>query len=82
MVGAFLDVLALYEAGEADLPELQAQAATAAQALDNAHAELRRALADLADELELIRFTVLADNRPDAVRKAVRPVHELAPRPR
>jgi len=52
VVSLVLDVLTRVEAGEASVPMLQAQALTAAGALDGTHAELRRALERLENDLE------------------------------
>jgi hypothetical protein len=56
------------EAGDASVAELQASAASAAGAFDNAHAEIRLALERLDSDLEMIRFTVNVADQASAAR--------------
>ena len=56
------------EAGDASVAEPQASAASAAGALDNAHAEIGLALERLDSDLEMIRLTVNAADQASAAR--------------
>jgi hypothetical protein len=66
-----LEALARYEAGLASVADLQASAAGAAGALDNASAALRAALMRLDSDLEMVRFATPAAEERAAVETAV-----------
>jgi hypothetical protein len=72
-----LDAVDRVQAGDAPVAELQASVASAAGALDNAHAETRLALERLDSDLEMIRFTVDVTDQASAVRAKTAQLLEL-----
>ena len=66
-----------YEAGRATVADIQSAAAGAAGALDSTNADLRNALERLDNDLEMIRFTVSAEDERSAVRSTSADLRKL-----
>lgn len=73
-----LEALAAHDAGLASVADVQEAASAAAGALDNANAELRRALERLDPDLEEVQFVVPASEQPAAVARLTEELRRLA----